>query len=74
MTSEAESTPITIIISRDENKPKKRLNILIDEDLADVITQFAQLNSIPKGELIEKMADSFFSAPCGIGKWRLRKP
>lgn len=39
----AESSPITIIITRGEDRPKKRINIYIDEDMADAIQKLAAL-------------------------------
>jgi predicted HicB family RNase H-like nuclease len=54
-------------------KGKKRLNIYIDEEMADAIQKFAALNGISQGELVEQAIKSAWSAPLGAGTFRLRK-
>ena len=72
----AGATPIRIIatVEHDEGKEKKRLNVYIDPELADLISKLARLNSISMGEIIEEaVKESFISAPIGSGRWRLGK-
>jgi hypothetical protein len=72
MTSEASPIIIDIIID-DGQGNKKRMNVTINVEWADAIDKYASLSGVPKGEVVNKMAESFFCAPLATGKWRVRK-
>ena len=71
----AGATPIRIVATvEQEGKEKKRLNVYIDPELADLISKLARLNGVSQGDIIEEaVKESFVSAPMGSGRWRLGK-
>jgi hypothetical protein len=69
-------TAITITaLIEDEGSGKKRINVYLSPETADLIQKIARFTNQTQGEIIESaVKDSFFSARWGVGKWALRKP
>ena len=75
MTESAQSS-ITITATIEDDGPgKKRINVYLSPETADLIQKYARLNGVSQGAIIESaVKESFFSARWGAGKWALRKP
>lgn len=70
----AGNNPIRIMATVEEpGRPRRRISITIDADLADMIAKGARLGGITQGELIEQAIDSGWRAPLGTGAYRLQQ-
>lgn len=61
------STPIVITVG-DGKGGKQRLNIFMDPSKIRAVRQFAQLNGVTQGEIIEKAVEIMFQAMVELEK------